>query len=78
MKKFALIVALLVIPMAIGSSANAADNNEQYTQKQQVQTQQTEVNRPQSKNDYSDDYLLKYNIDDLEAAPWLHGGQRVY
>jgi hypothetical protein len=24
------------------------------------------------------DYLLKYNIDDLEAAPWLNGGKRVY
>lgn len=24
------------------------------------------------------DFLLKYNIDDLEAAPWLHEGKRVY
>ncbi len=24
------------------------------------------------------DYLLKYNIDDLEAAPWLNGGKRAY
>ena len=31
--------------------------------------------RPYSqKND--NDYLLKYNIDDLEAAPWLNGGKR--
>ena len=25
-----------------------------------------------------DEYLLKYNIRDLEAAPWLHGGKRTY
>ena len=22
------------------------------------------------------DYLLKYNINDLESAPWLNGGKR--
>ena len=35
-----------------------------------------EKQEAQSQKD--DEYLLKYNIRDLEAAPWLHGGKRTY
>lgn len=76
MKNLAIIIALLLFSSL---AVNATENNVQYEKKQQQgQTQQVDNNKNQTKNDYSDQYLLKYNIDDLEAAPWLHGGKRVY
>lgn len=76
MKNLAIIIALLLFSSL---AVNATENNVQYVNNQQQgQTQQVDNKQNQTKNDYSDQYLLKYNIDDLEAAPWLHGGKRVY
>ena len=77
MKNLAIIIALLLVQTTITATANTSDNNAE-TQVKQVKEQTTEIKQNPSKNDYSDEYLLKYNIDDLEAAPWLHGGKRVY
>ena len=50
-----------------------------YNQPNMVQPRQindapkkSEVYKPASGNNY----ILKYNIDDLESAPWLNGGKR--
>jgi len=79
MKSLAIIIALLLIQTTIVANANTTTNNSaEPVIIRQTSEQPTEVKQTPSKNDYSDDYLLKYNIDDLEAAPWLHGGKRVY
>ncbi|MBE7712706.1 MAG: hypothetical protein E7Z87_03075 [Cyanobacteria bacterium SIG26] len=79
MKNLAIIIALLLIQTTIVANANTTTNNSaEPVIIRQTSEQPTEVKQTPSKNDYSDDYLLKYNIDDLEAAPWLHGGKRVY
>lgn len=86
MKKLVIIAALLLIQTQVLSApANTTNTNynKQPAQRQQVNYQQqtnNQVNRPAQQksydNTYSADYLLKYNIDDLEAAPWLNGGKR--
>lgn len=80
MKKVILLAALLVFQTQV--LANETANTQQNIEKkpaQTVQQQTTQVNqekpkvRPASKNE---EYLLKYNINDLEAAPWLNNGER--
>jgi len=78
MKKLAIIIALMLFQTQIIASAAATNTNvrKQPAQKnQQVKT--TQVKQPVKTNvSKNDDYLLKYNINDLEAAPWLNGGNR--
>ena len=71
MKKLALILALLLVSSqvtAVAYTKKAAAKTQKVSQKSDVQVYKQDGN----------DYLLKYNIDDLEAAPWLNGGKRVY
>ncbi len=79
MKKIAILLALLLVqaPMTVSAATNNVNYNKPAQQKTNYTKQQPakQTARPYSqKND--NDYLLKYNIDDLEAAPWLNGGKR--
>lgn len=78
MKKFAIIIALMLFGTQISAVAAAANSN--YNKKPAQKTQATKpVNQKTTKDPYKpdgSDYLLKYNINDLEAAPWLNGGNR--
>lgn len=86
MKKIVILAALLLVQtqvMAAPANTNAT-YNKRPAQRTQQQTQQInnqkqtaqQQQKPVTDNTYSADYLLKYNIDDLEAAPWLNGGKR--
>lgn len=72
MKKLALILALVLIQTQLCAVAaynkKAAKRTVPVSQKSDAQVYKQDGN----------DYLLKYNIDDLEAAPWINGGKRVY
>lgn len=77
MKKVAILLALLVLQMQVTAVAAANSN---YNKKS---AQKTKATKPVSHVKVNDgykqdgsDYLLKYNINDLESAPWLNGGKR--
>lgn len=75
MKKIVIIMALLLLQTQI--AVTAATNS--ATVKKPVQAKTTQVKQTtQVKTNAAkgDEYLLKYNINDLEAAPWLNGGKR--
>ena len=74
MKKFAIIMALLLFEtqLTVGAATTYANYNKKPAQKTQVKKVNTQKVQPAKENDY----LLKYNINDLEAAPWLNGGKR--
>lgn len=80
MKKIAILLALLLVqaPMTVSAATNNVNYNNKPVQQKVNYTKQQPAKqtvRPYSqKND--NDYLLKYNIDDLEVAPWLNGGKR--
>lgn len=79
MKKLAIILALMLVQTQVLAAAN--DTNVEKKPAQQVQaTQQQAKQQTKSPSQVQKDeeYLLKYNIRDLEAAPWLHGGKRSY
>ena len=88
MKKFALILALLMAaPYAFGAE-NAVEAVEKvnyytpyYNQGNIIQGK-TVQHAPQNSKVYKESsgnhYILKYNVDDLESAPWLNGGKRKY
>ncbi len=85
MKKLAILVAILFIQTQVfaaqpGTNVNynkkPAQRTQQQTQQVNKQQQVQPQTKPASDNTYNADYLLKYNIDDLEAAPWLNGGNR--
>lgn len=71
MKKLALILALALVSTQL--SAVAAYNKKAATKPVSNKKTDAQVYKQDGK-----DYLLKYNIDDLEAAPWINGGKRVY
>ena len=73
MKKLALILALVMVSSQL--TAVAAYNKKAAKKTQPVSQKKSDV---QVYKQDGNDYLLKYNIDDLEAAPWLNGGKRVY
>ncbi|MBD5402051.1 hypothetical protein HDR58_04550 [bacterium] len=76
MKKFAIITALVLFGTQV--FAAQANTNVNYNKKPAQKTQavnQTKQNNSSVKQQ-DDNYLLKYNINDLEAAPWLNGGKR--
>ena len=80
MKKIAIILALMLIQTQV--LAAEATNNANVEKKPAQQVQQTQQQTSQQKTpsqvQKDEEYLLKYNIRDLEAAPWLHGGKRSY
>jgi len=89
MKKIALLVALLMLPQAtvlaaseavpVTSSGKVNYNLPYYYKTSVIQGKKVEYapkNSQVYKNTKGNDYILKYNIDDLESAPWLNGGKR--
>lgn len=74
MKKFAIIIALLLFQtqLTVGAATTYANYNKKPAQKSQVKKVNSQRVQPAKETNY----LLKYNIDDLEAAPWLNGGKR--
>lgn len=88
MKKLAVILTLLMVaPVAFGAE-NAVEAVEKvnyytpyYNQGNIIQGKQVQ-HAPQNSKVYKESsgnqYILKYNIDDLESAPWLNGGKRKY
>lgn len=76
MKKFAILLALLLLQAPMTVSAANSNYKKQPAQKtQNVNAKQTPA-KQQATPSKGDEYLLKYNINDLEAAPWLNGGKR--
>jgi hypothetical protein len=72
MKRFAILLALLMVQVQVASFAAT-------TKKTATKTQATQASQSKSVDGYKQDgsdYLLKYNIKDLEAAPWLNNGTR--
>ncbi len=85
MKKLAIIIAVMLIQTQLVSIAANENFKKQPSQQVKKQTtQQAQNTKPvtqtkqQAQPQKDDEYLLKYNIRDLEAAPWLHGGKRSY
>ena len=81
MKKLAIVLALMLVQTQVlaaeaTNNANVEKKPAQQVQATQQQAQQQSKTPSQVQKD--EEYLLKYNIRDLEAAPWLHGGKRVY
>ena len=88
MKKIALILALLMAaPYAFGAEDAAESTGKvnyytpYYNQANIIQGKKIQ-HAPQNSKVYKESsgnqYILKYNIDDLESAPWLNGGKRKY
>ena len=81
MKKLAIVLALILVQTQVlaaeaTNNANVEKKPAQQVQATQQQAQQQSKTPSQVQKD--EEYLLKYNIRDLEAAPWLHGGKRSY
>jgi hypothetical protein len=88
MKKLALILSLLIISPCVFADENSAQSTQKvnyytpyYNQGNIIQGKQVQ-HAPQNSKVYKESsgntYILKYNIDDLESAPWLNGGKRKY
>ena len=86
MKKLAIIIALMLVQTHITAVAANENFKKQPANKQVNQQAKQQVKdvkpatqaKQQATPKKDDEYLLKYNIRDLEAAPWLHGGKRSY
>lgn len=83
MKKSVIILALfMVAPLAAVADQTKVDyETPYYTQGNVIpgkKVQYAEKNSKVYKRASGNDYILKYNIDDLESAPWLNGGKRNY
>lgn len=82
MKKTAIILTLIM--SFVGTQAFAATTNtvkkpaQKTTPSAKSGSTAVRTNNNQAYPTSGSDFLLKYNIDDLEAAPWLHEGKRVY
>ncbi len=78
MKRFAIIMALMLVQTQVTAMAATTNNNynKQPAQKTQNVNTKQQQQAKQTKPANNDEYLLKYNINDLEAAPWLNGGKR--
>lgn len=79
MKKVAIIMALLLFQTQVLAAATNANYNKkpaQKTQTQQVNQVKQQTQKPAASVSKEDDFLLKYNINDLESAPWLNDGKR--
>lgn len=79
MKKVAIIMALLLFQtqvLAASTNANYNKKPAQKTQTKQVNQVKQQTPKPAASVTKEDDFLLKYNINDLESAPWLNDGKR--
>lgn len=77
MKKIAILLTFMLFQTQIIAGAVEANANYDKKPAQQPQaTSQTKQTTTQVKQSKDEEYLLKYNINDLEAAPWLNGGNR--
>lgn len=73
MKNVVLVITLLLVSgmfltVQAANNSSAKSNVKNVSVKNAYSTKDTEAK--------NNDYLLKYNIKDLEAAPWLNGGKR--
>lgn len=77
MKNLAIILALMLFQTQIAAVAANANYNKKPAQKTQATKPVSQKTKDTNvyKQDGSD-YLLKYNINDLESAPWLNNGKR--
>ena len=77
MKKLAIILALMLFQTQIAAVAANANYNKKPAPKTQATKPVSQKTKDTNvyKQDGSD-YLLKYNINDLESAPWLNNGKR--
>ena len=77
MKKLAIILALMLFQTQIAAVAANANYNKKPAQKTQATKPVSQKTKDTNvyKQDGSD-YLLKYNINDLESAPWLNKEKR--
>ncbi len=80
MKKILMIMSLLTA-VSMTMAAQAAEVTTNYSEfhkkivqsiPQQQENKKSEVYKPNKDNNY----ILKYNVDDLESAPWNNGGKR--
>ena len=80
MKKLAIVLALMLVQTQVlaAEATNNASVEKKPAQQVQATQQQAKQTKTPSQVQKDEEYLLKYNIRDLEAAPWLHGGQRSY
>jgi len=85
MKKLALVLTVLLITPLV-TLADEAQQQTNYYQPYYAQgnvipgkkVEYAEKNSKVYKRASGNDYILKYNIDDLESAPWINGGKRNY
>ena len=75
MKHLVILLALAVLQIQSVAVATTVKKPAQKTQATQNVSNKTTA---QVYKQDDNNYLLKYNIDDLEAAPWLNNGERVY
>lgn len=78
MKKLALILALVLVSTQLSAVAATTYNKKAAKQASATKNVSNKKSDVQVYKQDGNDYLLKYNIDDLEAAPWINGGKRVY
>lgn len=81
MKKLAIILSLLVLgQIAVFADENKVNYNTPYYNQAAVTSKKQENYAPKNSEVYKpnkdNNYILKYNIDDLESAPWINGGKR--
>ena len=77
MKKFALILALSILALQVQTFAAPTKKPAKKPAAAKSSTA-VRTNNDQAYPTSGEDFLLKYNVDDLEAAPWLNGGKRIY
>ncbi len=89
MKKLLIVLTLLMVaPAAFCEESTAVQAVQKvnyytpyYNQGNIVpgrKVQYAEKNSKVYKESSGNTYILKYNVDDLESAPWLNGGKRKY
>jgi len=74
MKRFALFLTLAIALTQVQVFAAA----KKPAQKPAKSNTAVRTNNNQAYPTSGSDFLLKYNVDDLEAAPWLNNGKRIY
>ncbi|MBR1424634.1 hypothetical protein IJ579_03635 [bacterium] len=78
MKKILVTCALLGFTAGVVQAAEVTTNYSEFHKKivqsipQQKENKNSAVYKPAKDNNY----ILKYNVDDLESAPWNNGGKR--
>jgi len=83
MKKLAIILTILMVtPLVAAADQQKVNYYAPYYAQNNVvpgkKVQYAEKNSKVYKRASGNDYILKYNIDDLESAPWINGGKRNY